>query len=175
MDTTRRSNGARLSLHGILVILLAAIALVAGPAPAQAVTPATCDIAATGGTPCVAAYSSVRALYGSYNGPLYTVSRQSDGASYDVSTLAIGGYANAAGQDAFCAGTVCLVTKIHDQSPKDNDLTIAPVGLAGSENFGVRADALPVVAEGHKVYGLLFDAGTGYRKMVGTDVPTILR
>ncbi|PSL37509.1 ricin-type beta-trefoil lectin protein [Labedella gwakjiensis] len=172
MDTTRRSNGARLGLHVILVTLLAALALVAGPSPAQAVTPATCDIAATGGTPCVAAYSSVRALYGSYNGPLYQVSRQSDGSTFDVSTLTTGGYANAAGQDTFCAGTVCLVTIIYDQSPKDNDLTIAPVGLAGSGNFGVRADALPVVAEGHNVYGLLFDAGTGYRKLVGNDVPT---
>ncbi len=49
---------------------------------------------------------------------------------------------------------------------------IAPVGLAGSADFGVRADALPIVAEGHNVYGLLFDAGTGFRKMVRTNIPT---
>jgi hypothetical protein len=172
MEKNRRRNGARLGLHIVLATLLAGLTLVAGTSPAHAVTPATCDIAATGSTPCVAAYSSVRALYATYNGPLYQVTRQSDGAAADVSTLAVGGYANAAGQDAFCAGTVCLVTKIYDQSPQDNDLTIAPVGLAGSGNFGVRADALPVVADGHNVYGFLFDAGTGYRKLVGNGVPT---
>ena len=34
-----------------------------------------CDIYAAGGTPCVAAHSTVRALYGSYNGTLYQVRR----------------------------------------------------------------------------------------------------
>ena len=32
-----------------------------------------CDIFAAGGTPCVAAHSTVRALYGDYEGPLYEV------------------------------------------------------------------------------------------------------
>ena len=36
-----------------------------------------CDIYAAGGTPCVAAYSTVRALYVSYDGPLYQVQRAS--------------------------------------------------------------------------------------------------
>ncbi|HLP77305.1 MAG TPA: arabinofuranosidase catalytic domain-containing protein, partial [Candidatus Paceibacterota bacterium] len=36
------------------------------------------DIYAAAGTPCVAAHSSTRALYASYNGPLYQVMRQSD-------------------------------------------------------------------------------------------------
>jgi hypothetical protein len=34
-----------------------------------------CDIYATAGDPCVAAHSSTRALYASYNGPLYQVLR----------------------------------------------------------------------------------------------------
>jgi hypothetical protein len=37
-----------------------------------------CDIYADGGTPCVAAHSTVRALYNSYNGPLYQVTRKSE-------------------------------------------------------------------------------------------------
>ncbi|MGE5487902.1 MAG: arabinofuranosidase catalytic domain-containing protein, partial [bacterium] len=32
-----------------------------------------CDIYAAGGAPCVAAHSTTRALYASYNGPLYQV------------------------------------------------------------------------------------------------------
>ena len=45
-----------------------AIAVAAGP----------CDIFAAGGTPCVAAHSTVRALYAAYNGSLYRVNRTSD-------------------------------------------------------------------------------------------------
>lgn len=172
MEQPQRRSVARSSLHAAIAVLLACFMLVVGIAPAQAVTPAPCDIAATASVPCVAAYSSVRALYTAYNGPLYQVTRQSDGTSTNISTLVAGGYANAAGQDTFCAGTVCLVTKVYDQSSQHNDLVVAPVGLAGSADFGVRADALPVVAEGHNVYGLLFDAGTGFRKMVGSGVPT---
>src|SRR5260370_29056561 len=37
-----------------------------------------CDIYAAGGTPCVAAHSTTRALYASYNAPLYQVMRLSD-------------------------------------------------------------------------------------------------
>ncbi|MEU6721290.1 arabinofuranosidase catalytic domain-containing protein [Nonomuraea sp. NPDC046802] len=36
---------------------------------------------AAGGTPCVAAHSTTRALYASYNGPLYRVRRASDNAT----------------------------------------------------------------------------------------------
>ena len=38
-----------------------------------------CEIYAAAGDPCVAAHSTTRALYASYNGPLYQVLRQSDG------------------------------------------------------------------------------------------------
>ena len=69
-----------------------------------------CDIYAAGGSPCVAAHSTTRALYASYNGPLYQVMRQSDGKMRDIGVVAPnasdgGGYADAAAQDAFCANT----------------------------------------------------------------------
>ena len=51
--------------------------LLAGGA-SQAATQGPCDIYAAGGTPCVAAHSTTRALYGSYNGSLYQVQRVSD-------------------------------------------------------------------------------------------------
>ena len=67
-----------------------------------------CDIFSGGGTPCVAAHSLVRALFGVFDGALYQVKRASDNATQDIGVLSAGGFANAAAQDAFCAGTVCV-------------------------------------------------------------------
>ena len=72
-----------------------------------------CDIYAAAGNPCVAAHSSTRALYSSYNGPLYQVMRQSDGKTLDIGVVQPGeddpgGYADAAAQDAFCAQYIML-------------------------------------------------------------------
>src|SRR5581483_7734322 len=99
----------------------------AGPdRPSRA--PGPCDIYAAGGTPCVAAHSSTRALYASYGGPLYQVRRLSDNALRNIGVLERGGYADAAAQDRFCADTTCLITRLYDQSPMHNDLTQAPRG-----------------------------------------------
>jgi hypothetical protein len=142
-----------------LLILAAAAALTAsalfagGTAPARAATSLPCDIYASAGTPCVAAHSTTRALFAAYNGPLYQVKRTSDGATTNISTLSAGGYANAAAQDSFCSGTYCTITEIFDQSGRGNNLTIGPAGGA----------ALPVMAGGHKVYGVYISPGMGYR------------
>ncbi len=85
------------------------------------------DIYTAAGTPCVAAHSTTRARYASYNGPLYQVKRQSDGQTLDIGIVQpspgdAGGYANAAAQDAFCANTICWITTIYDQSGKGNHL-----------------------------------------------------
>src|ERR1700753_1538731 len=55
-----------------------AAAAASGPG---AVSPPPCGVYAGGRTPCVAAYSTVRAMYGDYRGPLYRVTRASDGTS----------------------------------------------------------------------------------------------
>ena len=60
-----------------------------------------CDIYSSGATPCVAAHSTVRALYGSYNGPLYQVRRKSDGKTLDIGVLRPGDFANSSAQDSF--------------------------------------------------------------------------
>ena len=67
---------------------------------------APCDIlaAASPATPCVAAHSTVRALYARYSGPLYQLRRTADNATADIHALAPGGYANASAHDAFCGG-----------------------------------------------------------------------
>jgi hypothetical protein len=135
-----------------------------------------CDIYAAASDPCVAAHSTTRGLYASYNGPLYQVLRQSDGKTLDIGVvkptaspvLDAGGYANAAAQDAFCANTYCWITTVYDQSPKHNDLTQAPRGgfsgpaLGGFNNVPV-ADMAPVTIMGHKAYGVFIAPGMGIR------------
>lgn len=65
---------------------------------------APCDIFAASNTPCVAAHSTVRALYSTYTGPLYQLLRTIDNATMDIHPLGPGGVADAASHDAFCAG-----------------------------------------------------------------------
>jgi non-reducing end alpha-L-arabinofuranosidase len=148
----------------------------ASAAPAAATQDAAsvrpCDIYAAGRTPCVAAYSTVRALYRAYQGPLYQVRRVSDGTTTDIGVQQPGGYADAARQAAFCAGTVCTVSRLYDQSPERNDLGIEPIGGNGSPDVGAIANALPVVVGGHQLYGLSVQAGVGYRNDVTRGVPT---
>ena len=129
-----------------------------------------CDAFAAGATPCVAAYSTVRALFRTYNGALYQVTRASDGATSNIGLLTAGGYANASAQDSFCSSTVCTITRLYDQSSKLNDLTVAGVGGAGSSDVGARADALPITVAGNKAYGILVTPRVGYRRSSGAGV-----
>jgi hypothetical protein len=170
---------------GSLQVLAVALALMSAAAVAQPSgtgnTSLTrpkgpCDIYAAAGDPCVAAHSTTRALYASYNGPLYAVVRQSDGKTLDIGVVQpaaspapdAGGYADAAAQDAFCANTYCWITKIYDQSPRHNDLTQAPRGgfsgpaMGGFNNVPI-ADMAPVTVMGHKVYGVFIEPGMGLR------------
>src|ERR1700753_2980247 len=117
-----------LSIGAAIVLMLGMLFGVSSTA--QAATSLPCDIYAAAGTPCVAAHSTARALFAAYNGPLYQVTRASDGATHDIGLLAAGGYANAADQDAFCNGTTCRITKIYDQSGRHNDLSVGPAGGA---------------------------------------------
>jgi len=135
---------------------------------ASAAANGPCDIYAAGGTPCVAAHSTTRALYGAYNGPLYQVRRSSDNHTTNVGVLSAGGTANAAAQDSFCAGTTCLITTIYDQSGRGNHLTQAPPGgfpgpaPGGYDNLA-NATAAPTTVGGRKAYGVFVAPGTGYR------------
>lgn len=138
--------------------------LVVGVSPASASGSLPCDIYANGGTPCVAAYSSTRALFQTYNGPLYQVQRASDGQTHDIGLLAAGDYANAASQDSFCSGTSCVITKIYDQTSRHNDLTPAPAGPLGGPDNPATANVLPTTAGGHSVYGIYLPPVTGYRR-----------
>jgi hypothetical protein len=135
-----------------------------------------CDIYSAGGTPCVAAHSTTRALYASYNGPLYQVMRLSDMKVKNIGVAApsawpapdAGGYADSAAQDAFCANTTCVITEIFDQSGHGNNLTQAPRGafsgpaVGGADNLPLAATA-PITVSGHKAYGVFIEPGMGLR------------
>jgi hypothetical protein len=158
-------------------VALAAGALAGPAAPAQAATQGPCDLYAAGGTPCVAAHSTTRALYGAYNGALYQVRRASDNTTRDVGVLSAGGVANAATQDSFCSGTTCLITVIYDQSGRGNHLTQAPPGgfsgpAAGGYDNLANATAAPITIGGQRAYGVFVAPGTGYRNNNATGTAT---
>ena len=122
------------------------------PPPAPGSGP--CDIYAAGGTPCVAAHSTTRALFHAYGGNLYQVRRSSDNATRDIGVSVTGGTANAAAQDSFCAGTTCVITVVYDQSGRGNDLwyqgsTVVP----GSPQSSPPSDL--GVADGGRQQGVL--------------------
>ncbi len=171
----------KINLVLMLAVALALIGAAYKMATAAESTPprpqGPCDIYGAAGDPCVAAHSTTRALYASYNGPLYQVLRQSDGKTLDIGVVKPvaspvpdpGGYANAAAQDAFCANTYCWITTIYDQSPKHNHLIQAPRGgfsgpaMGGFNNLPI-ADMAPITIMGHKAYGVFIEPGMGLRQ-----------
>jgi hypothetical protein len=164
-----------------LALVSATLMMTAQPGAGPNVPPTRlegpCDIYAIAGDPCVAAHSTARALYASYNGPLYQVLRQSDRKTLDIGVVRpvaspfpdAGGYADAAAQDAFCANTYCWITTIYDQSPRHNDLTQPPRGgfsgpaMGGFDNLPI-ADMAPITIMGHKAYGVFIEPGMGLRE-----------
>ena len=133
-----------------------------------------CDIYAKAGTPCVAAHSTTRALFGDYDGALYQV-RRADGQLKDIPVESAGGYANTALQDQFCAGSSCTISLLYDQSSYKNDLVKSPV-VFWLKNGGKEAVAnkAPIYMNGHKVYGIYRDAWStiGYRNNKTNGVAT---
>ena len=170
---TIRAMSSRLSSQrrgGAYALALAVTASLAAAGP--------CDIYASGGTACAAAHSSTRALYNSYVGALYQVTRSSDSTTKQIMPLSAGGAANSATQDSFCSGTTCVITTIYDQSGNGNDLTPAPPGEAGKgsgpngNDLPANATAAPVYVNGHKVYGVYIAPGHGYRNDATKEIAT---
>jgi non-reducing end alpha-L-arabinofuranosidase len=156
----------------ILVIMLAALIGMSADQQVVAAGTGPCDIYASGNTPCVAAHSTVRALFGAYNGSLYQVKRASDNTTSNIGVITAGGFANAAAQDSFCAGTTCTITIIYDQSGRGNHLTVAPAGGNGSADVPANARSLQLNVGGHLVYGIFVSAGVGYRNNATSGIAT---
>jgi hypothetical protein len=125
-----------------------------------------CDIYASGSTPCVAAHSTVRALFSAYNGKLYQVRRASDKTTKDISVSSPGGFVDASVQESFCSGTTCTISYIYDQTSLKNDLPLSPAD-EHLPNGGTEAATGPGKGQakvgGHTVYGVYVqpDGGGG--------------
>jgi hypothetical protein len=161
----------------VLLVLTATaaflVSMLFGPVgAARAASSLRCEIHASAGAPCVVAHSAVRALLAAYNGPLYQVKRASDGATTNIGLPDVGDYANASTRDAFFSGTSCVITEIHDQVSKHNNLAITGPGGNGAQYAGAKTAALPLTGGGHKVYGLYATAGVRCRNSATSGVPT---
>ena len=161
----RKAPGLRKALWCVVTsaaLVLAALAATSGPAGAAQVASTAsssarpCNIYATGGTPCVAAHSTVRALYRAYSGPLYQVTRVSDGTTHQHRRC----WPPAATptrprRTRSAPGTVLHHHRIYDQSrapqrPRHRGRSAA----TARPDAGAIANALPVTVGGHKVYGV---------------------
>ncbi|WP_433294107.1 arabinofuranosidase catalytic domain-containing protein [Actinoplanes sp. CA-030573] len=149
----------------------------ATPAPTPTTSPPPaglpCDLYAAGGTPCVAAHSTTRALFAAYTGALYQVRRSSDNATRDIGVVSRGGPADAATQDSFCGGTSCVITVIYDQSGRGNNLGYQGPGGVGGADTAAGATRETVTVGGSKVYSLYINPGNSYwRNGSATGIPT---
>jgi hypothetical protein len=123
-----------------------------------------CDIYATAGNMCVAAHSTVRALFASYEGALYQVKR-SDGQTQDIGVLSPGGFADSSMQDSFCGGSSCTIWRVYDQSGNGNFLEAqTPDSTVGGNNgmSAANAAAEQLSVGGNQVYSLFTRPAQAY-------------
>ena len=143
-----------------------------------------CDIYNEAGNECVAAYSTIRRLLSTYDGPLYQVRSGSralntgaGGMLHDIAQTA-DGFADKAAVDAACRATTCTVSKLYDQSGRGNDLIVAKAGLSAGGEYAALDDFETIATKGalkvggHDVYSLFMEARQGYRiQKVGDGMP----
>jgi hypothetical protein len=123
-----------------------------------------CDIYEAAGTQCVAAHSTVRALFGAYDGALYQVKR-ADGMTQDIPVLGPGGFADSAAQDSFCQGSSCTMWRLYDQTGNGNFLEAqTPDSTVGGYNGMAAANAAAesLTVGGHRVYSLFTRPSQAY-------------
>ena len=146
--------------------------------PAAAATATLpCDIYAAGGTPCVAAQSTTRALFASYNGPLYQIQRASDGSTLNIS-VAVGGRR----RRRRAAGLVLRRHDVHDhedlrpdrEPQRPADLLRRLLEGPRAQRGGHRRQRDGPAGHGGRstVYGVKVTSGTGYRTDAAVNVPT---
>jgi len=147
-----------------------------GSSGAPAVGDLPCDIYAAANATCVAAHSTIRALFRTYAGSLYQIKRASDSTTKDISAVTAGGFADAAQQDTFCTGTTCTITKVYDQSGHGNFVEAetpdsSVMGHSGQTAANAAQESLTV--SGHKVYSLYTKTSQAYwRDGSKSGVPT---
>jgi hypothetical protein len=128
-----------------------------------------CDVLELAATPCVAAHSTVRALFAGYSGALYELKRDIDNATLSIGVDAGTGFADAAPQDDFCvAAATCTIDRIFDQSQRGNHLVIVNITSEGGAHnrygwptAGPNAMRDRLSVGGHAVYSAYFEGGQG--------------
>ncbi len=105
------------------------------------------DIAATAGTPMVAAHSVMRAMFAAYSGKLFQARRASDGTTSDINAAGAGGLCDLNALNTFCSGTTCTVSKLYDQAGNGNDMTQAATASQPTVGFwtGANGTKYPMV------------------------------
>ena len=81
------------TMPAAVTVALAMVAVV------RAAVEGPCDMTGAAGNPCVAAHSTVRALYGKYDGGLYIVQKNHSQEQLTIGVLEPGGFANKAKHD----------------------------------------------------------------------------
>ena len=147
-------------------ILLAMAVLMTVQPNATFAAECPCDIYKEAGTPCVGAYSTARRLSSDYTGPLYQVRRSSDQQTKDIPQLP-DGYADASVQDEFLGNGAGTISKLYDQSGKNNYLTVAKKGsysgTASQNDKEANAKGKSFMINGHKAYAVYINPVEGYR------------
>eukprot|EP00912_Choanoflagellata_sp_UC4_P002164 UC4_evm3s1370 len=126
-------------------------------------SPGPCNILEKSGNPCIAAHSTVRALYSEYTGGLYVLKHLSDNTSLTVNAL-VSGFADIATHDNFCKEEDCVISSIIDQSQHGNH-------LVQRISDGVVHKMVNGVRDGNQAYGMWFDPGHGYHNDFTTAIP----
>jgi non-reducing end alpha-L-arabinofuranosidase len=156
----------------------------AGTGGAPLPLPGPCDIYRDWGQPCVAAYSTVRRILSTYQGPLYQIRSDSSaentgsgGQTHDVGQTP-DGFADAGAVDAACVQTICTVSLLYDQSGQGNHLPVAKAGIpfggptAPLDDFESSATHETLSVAGHEVHSLYMEPRQGYRlASVGEGMP----
>jgi hypothetical protein len=130
----------------------------------------------------------VRRISRTYAGPLYQIrtgssdqNTGSGGETHDVGQTA-DGFGDAATVDAACAGTICTVSLLYDQSGKGSHLSVAKKGIpfggpnAALDDFEASATKESLMVGGHKVYALYMEPRQGYRlPRLGDGMPRAMQ
>jgi hypothetical protein len=117
----------------------------------------------------------VRALSKAYNGPLLQVRNGSSakntgsgGVTKDIMMTA-DGLVDTAAIDAHCAGSICTVSKLYDQSGNENHMGTAKKGntaggaTGAEDDYESSATKGAIMIGGKKIYSLYMDKHEGYR------------
>jgi len=130
-----------------------------------------CDVFASNGTSCVAAYSMTRKMLAAWGGAAFQVTRASDSTTQDIGFLASGAV-NRSTEATFCAATTCTVTLLYDQTGNGNNLPTGAAAIPASPTIAA-APYAEITTAGSTFPVLKTASGQAYRRRTSTTaIPT---